>query len=92
MAGIAKAAAGAQMAGRSDWVHQYQQGIVIAVRGDADHVQKMAGGFALGPQTLLSAREKGHFTAVDGLRQRVLIHITQHQHFTGYCVLHDHRH
>lgn len=37
-------------------IHQHQQGIVVAVRRDADHVQEVAGGFTFGPQTLFSAR------------------------------------
>ena len=81
MTRLSKAAAGALMAGRTDGVCQYQQGVVIAVRRNADHVQEMTRGFAFGPQALFRAREKGHFATVDRFRQRVLVHIAQHQHF-----------
>ena len=35
---------------------------------------------------------KGHFAGFFGFRQRILIHIAQHQHFTRNGVLHDDRH
>ena len=80
------------MAGRTDWVNQHQQGIVVAIRRNAHHVEKVAGGFPFGPQTLFGPRIKGHFTALFGLRQRILIHIAQHQDFAGDGVLYDGRH
>ncbi len=78
---LSKAAAGALMAGRTDGVCQYQQGVVIAVRRNADHVQEVTRGFPFGPQALFRAGVKRHFAAVDRFRQRVLVHIPQHQHF-----------
>lgn len=55
VAGFAKAAGGAFMAGWPDWVHQYQQRVVVTVRGDAHYVEDMARRFTLGPQPLLGA-------------------------------------
>ncbi|MNU02049.1 hypothetical protein D3C72_2456450 [compost metagenome] len=51
----------------------------------------MAGAFALGPQSLLGAREKGDLAALFGSGQRFLVHIAEHQHFAGDGVLDDHR-
>ena len=81
VARLAEAAAGALMAGWADWVCQHQQGVVIAVRRNAYYIQEMARGFAFGPQALFRARVERYFAAVDRFRQRVLVHISQHQHF-----------
>ncbi|MNE33227.1 hypothetical protein D3C80_1268830 [compost metagenome] len=91
MTGIAKAAAGPQMAGRANRISQNQQRIVIAIRCHADYVQEITGAFTLGPQTLFGAREKGHFLADDRLCQCLLVHITEHQHFARHRMLHNHR-
>ena len=40
------------MAGWANRINQRQQGIVIAIRGDAHHIEEIARGFPLGPQTL----------------------------------------
>ena len=90
MASLSKAAAGAFMAGRADGVSQNQQSIVVAIRRNANHIQEMAGGFPFGPQALFRAREEGHFAAVDRFRQRLLVHVSQHQHFTGNGMLDNH--
>ena len=80
------------MAGWANRINQRQQGIVIAIRGDAHHIEEIARRFPLGPQTLFGPRIKGHFAGFFGFRQRLLIHIAQHQHFTRNGVLHDDRH
>ena len=77
------------MAGRAYWVYQYQQGVVIAVSGNIDNIEKIARRFSFGPQALLGPREKGHFAAFERFIQRLRIHITQHQYFTGNRMLHD---
>ena len=49
MAGIPKAAAGAFVAGWSNWIGQHQQCVVITIRRNADYLQEVAGCFAFGP-------------------------------------------
>ncbi|MNI98228.1 hypothetical protein D3C73_1570390 [compost metagenome] len=78
MAGLAKTAAGPFMAGGPNRVHQHQQRVVIAIGRNADHIEEVAGGFALGPQALFGAREKGHFAAFKRFVQCFKVHITQH--------------
>ena len=77
------------MAGRANRVNQHQQGVVVAVRRNAHHIQEVTGGLSFGPQALLGPREKGYFAAFERFIQRLRVHITQHQYFTGNRMLHD---
>ena len=81
MARLAEAATGAFVAGRPNRVDQHQQGVVVAVRRNADHIQEVTRGFPFRPQTLLGAREKRHLAAVERFCQCLLVHVSQHQHF-----------
>src|SRR5436190_216202 len=47
---IRKAACPLQMAGRATRVRQHKDGIAIAVRAHGNHIEDVAGGFALHPQ------------------------------------------
>ncbi len=87
-----EAAGSAEMAGRANRLRQHQQRIVIAIGRNADHVKKVAGGFAFGPETRFGARPEGDFAFVQRLRQRLLVHIAVHQDLARYAVLHDSRH
>ena len=78
MAGVAEAAGSAFVASWPNRVDQYQQGVVVAVGRDADHVQEIAGGFTFGPQAFFGARIKRHFAGRLCLGQRLFIHIAQH--------------
>ena len=53
------------------------------------HVQKVAACFALGPQTLLRAAEKGHFARFHRSAVSILVHETKHQHIFGVGILYD---
>jgi hypothetical protein len=85
---VAKATGRSRVAGWTNGIHQYQQGIVITVRRNVHHIQKMARTFAFGPQTSFGPREEGDFATFQRFRQRVLVHIPQHQYFAGDRVLH----
>ena len=66
-----------------------QQGVVVAVERDVDDVERVAGGFAFFPQTLLAAAEEHRAPARQRLFERFAIHVRQHEHGAGVGVLHD---
>ena len=49
----------------------------------------MTGGLALGPECLARAAEESDFAGGYGLVESLAVHITEHQHFKGYCILND---
>jgi hypothetical protein len=75
------------MADRSHRFGLDQQRIIVAINQHLLYLQKVARRFALGPKPLLGTAEECNYAF--GLRfvQRFLIHITQHQHFTGQVIL-----
>ena len=57
--------------------------ILIAVHPHLDHALGVARAFALAPQRLARAAVVPALASRDGLAQRLLVHVSDHQHVAG---------
>jgi len=66
-----------------------EEGVLIAVQFDADYVEEVAAGLALGPQALAGAGVEGDTTLGHGLLIGFGVHVAQHEHLPGVGILDD---
>ena len=76
-----------RMTDRTFGMYLYQQGILIAVCLNRNHVQEVPAFFALRPQSVFCAAEEGYLTCFYRLVIRFFVHKPQHQYFLGIIIL-----
>jgi hypothetical protein len=72
---------------RTPEVRLDKQSVAVAVYPYLTNSQTVAGGFALGPELLPAATEKGHVTGLQGFLQSFVVHVAQHEHLSAIPVL-----
>ena len=66
-----------------------EEGIVVAIDLDADHIEVVTAGFALGPEALAAAAVEAHAACFLSSGVGFGIHVAQHEHLAGGRVLND---
>ena len=87
-----EATGAAGVAGRPLRASGDEQGVGIAVDVHVVNHEVVARGFALCPQLLAGAAEKGDMTRLEGRLQCLRGHEPLHEHFATVNMLDDHRH
>ena len=82
----------ARVARRAVRPHLEQQDVAVAVDLCGGDVQERAGRLALVPGRLAGAAVEVHLARLQRARQRVRVHVRDHQHLAGGLVLADRRH
>ena len=70
-------------------LHEGEQAVAVAVNAQRAHRLHVAAGFALVPRTLARATPQVQLARLARARERLLIHVGEHQHLSGAPVLHD---
>jgi hypothetical protein len=70
-------------------VDRDQQGVAVAVEGDALDPLAVAGGVALAPVLGTGPRVERHAAAGQGAPEGLLVHPAEHEHLEGVVLLHD---
>ena len=79
------------MARRANLAHLDQKRIAIAIVMHGFYVLKMSRSHALDPIFFSGARPKAGLADLQGLAQRIDVHVRHHQHFFGSAILHNGR-
>src|SRR3954463_3684878 len=77
------------VAGDADLVAPDEQGVPVAVEGDALDQLGVAGGVALAPVLLAAAGPEGHPTGGEGAVERLIVHPADHEDLGGVELLDD---
>ena len=72
-------------------VHQYEQGVPVAVDPDLAHVLAVARGLPLAPELLATAAPEPGPAGGQGATERLLVHIGHGEHLAADGVLHHRR-
>ena len=79
------------MAYRTGGVCLNQDAIAFTVIPDFPHFDVVARGLSFVPEFLTATAEEPDIVAGEGSAQGFLIHVTEHEHFTGIGILDDGR-
>ena len=79
------------MACGTDLLHLCQDGIVVAVNGKLFDILDMSGGRTFLPQFVAAPAPVGHLSGLHRLFKSFTVHISDHQHFQIFVVLHNNR-
>jgi len=66
-----------------------EQRIVVAISASGDDAKAVAAGLALHPELLAGAAPEGDEAGVEGFLVADFIEEAEHQHLSGFSVLHD---
>ena len=77
------------MAGGAGLLDEGQEGVVVAIGSEGEHLLQVAAGSALVPQLLTGAAPKPGVAGFQGLLQAFPVHVGQHQHLAGALFLHN---
>src|ERR1700754_798946 len=74
------------VAGRARLLDLDPDRVLVAVHSHLDHALGVAGGLALAPQRIARAAEIPGVAALDGLAQRLGVHVRDHQHLAARSI------